>query len=113
MCVCLRSRLLTGHKAAGSCYDINICYDITRNCYDYIFIYIYIYIYIVLGLLCDEDGHIGEKEFQEIMRRQIRLYTQVCVCVCVCVCVRASARAREHPCVYACLRVFVSVSVFV
>ena len=29
------------------------------------------------GALCDANGAIGEAEFQNIMRRQIRLYTQV------------------------------------
>ena len=29
------------------------------------------------GTLCDPSGHIGETEFQNIMRLQIRLYTQV------------------------------------
>ena len=36
------------------------------------------------GALCDAHGAIGEAEFQNIMRRQIRLYTQVRQTLCCC-----------------------------
>ena len=35
------------------------------------------------GALCDASGAIGEAEFQNIMRRQIRLYTQVLRALCL------------------------------
>ena len=30
------------------------------------------------GALCNKRGHLGPQEFENVMREQIRLYTQVC-----------------------------------